>query len=82
MIQLIIGLFLLFVFFSFLFVIAWYVAIPLLLILFAVAIIGRIWEKIKIWMPNKAPVEKLERVDSLRRRTHKKEVIDVDYTEV
>ena len=82
MIQLIIGLFLLFVFFSFMFVIAWYVAIPLILILCAVAVIGRIWEKIKIWMPTKEPVEKLERVDSPRRHAHKKEVIDVDYTEV
>ena len=81
MIQLIIGLFLLFVFFSFLFVIAWYVAIPLLLILFVVAIIGRVWDKIKTWMPTKEPVEKLERVEK-HRHTRKKEVIDVDYTEI
>lgn len=80
MIQQLIGLIILFSFFALLFLVAWYIALPLLLILFVVAVVKRLWYKIKMYMPSKQPVEQLQK--STPRRAHKKEVIDVDYTEV
>ncbi|MBR5130463.1 MAG: hypothetical protein IKV03_04495 [Alphaproteobacteria bacterium] len=80
MIQQIIGMLLLFAFFSFLFLVAGYVVLPLLLIFIVATVIARLWYKIKLWLSKKQSVEILEK--STSRRVHKKEIIDVDYTEV
>lgn len=81
MIQGFIGLIFTFLILSFLFFIAWYIALPIILILVALGVAGHVWDKIKLWIKPAAPVEKLTRTEP-RKHTKKHHVIDVDYTEI
>lgn len=79
--QYIIGLFFLILFLSVLFFVAWYIALPIILILVVFSIFSHAWDKIKSILSPDPKVEHLEKTQP-RRRSSKNEVIDVDYTEV
>ena len=81
MIQVLIGFLFIFLVLSFLFFVAWYIALPVLLIIVAFGIVGRVWDKIKSWATPEPPVEKLVRTET-RKTSKKHQVIDVDYTEI
>lgn len=78
--QFLIGVVFLGIFLTLLFFVAWYIVLPLFIIVLGLAFFGRIWEKISAFFAPAEPVEKL--VQTHRRRAKKNEVIDVDYTEV
>ncbi len=81
MIQLFVGLVFIFLILSFLFFVAWYIALPLLIVVLVAGLIGRVWYKIKTWFKKETPVERLMRTEP-KKSTKKHHVIDVDYTEV
>ncbi len=79
--QYIIGIFFLILFLSVLFFVAWYIALPIILILVVFSVFSHAWDKIKSALSPSPSVEQLQKA-SPRRRSSKAEVIDVDYTEV
>ncbi|MBR4927041.1 MAG: hypothetical protein IKY98_01810 [Alphaproteobacteria bacterium] len=79
--QFIIGFFFLILFLSVLFFVAWYIALPILLILVVFSIFGHVWDKVKSVLSPDKKIEHLEKTQP-RRHSSKNEVIDVDYTEV
>lgn len=73
--MLVLGLFL-----TLLFFVAWYIVLPLFIIVAGLMFFGHVWDKILSWFTPKQHIEKL--VQTPYKRTKKNEVIDVDYTEV
>lgn len=79
--QLVIGIIVFFLFFSFLLFVLGYVVLPLIILFLAVAFASRAWAWGKSLFKSAEPVERLEKAPH-RRPVKKEQVIDVDYTEI
>lgn len=79
-IQVVVGLFFLFIFLSVLFFIAWYIALPILLVIVFVSLIGHVWQKVQKLFQTNEPVQHLKQTHEKRRKSQ--DIIDVEYTEL
>lgn len=79
-VQVVVGLFLLFIFLCVLFVVAWYIALPIFLVIVFVSVVGHIWQKVQRFFKTNEPIQHLKQTHEKRRKSH--DIIDVEYTEL
>lgn len=82
LIQAIIGLIFTTAFFILLFLVAWYIALPLLLVVLALGAVGALRTKYEIFRARKSATPLHLYIRKKSNKDKKEDVIDVDFTEV